>query len=88
MEPAKVSIKDDKIKIMGHVYKCMHMHPCVCVCVCAPAPMHIHACKEILFSHREESNYVFCWKIVESGDHHIMQKKPDSETHVCSSLWV
>lgn len=76
MELANVSNKDDEIKKMECVYTCMHMHiyvhMCVCVWTCMCLCTHAHSCLQRNFiQRREESNYVFCRKIVESGDHHI-----------------
>jgi hypothetical protein len=36
----------------------------------------------VLFSHKEECNYVVCNKMEETGDHHVKQNKPDSERQI------
>jgi hypothetical protein len=38
----------------------------------------------VLFSHKEEQNYVICRKMDRTGDHHIKWNKPDSEKQISS----
>jgi hypothetical protein len=40
----------------------------------------------VLFTHREEQNYVIYWEMDGTGDHHARQNKPDSESPISSFL--
>jgi hypothetical protein len=40
----------------------------------------------VLFSHQEEQNYVNCRKMEETGDHHVMQSKSNSDKYYIISV--
>jgi hypothetical protein len=45
--------------------------------------------QNVLFSQKEEQNYVICRKIDGNGDHHVKQDKPDTQAlhiffHMCN----
>jgi hypothetical protein len=41
----------------------------------------------VLFSHKEEWNFVICRKMNEAGDNHIEQDKPSPKSHVFAQTW-
>jgi hypothetical protein len=50
----------------------------------------IHTINGVLFSHKEERNFVICRYIDGTVDHHVKQSKPGSKSqrlHVSPHMW-